>query len=556
MHHLRRPERSRNPGLAGWVALAALLPAGTAPGAPPRSARLRNDLSPGVLTICSFSVQAVRSTMGSGGTEGEVLTYAQEGRLTLFGLAPPHRGKADRTWMIELDEARVETLRRQGEEVAPLPTGAEAGLPPRAAHLRVDKASVTDAYASVAGGSPIQQAALLLALDVTHWPAEPVRPGDVWEHRIDNEYLTGLRTLSLAEIRGKGRERQAVVASTVAGEFRDALRDQARLERAESNCVWHLSEHSLLSLDSTIELTYQPQREPRRLTLELALERVDRRRLSRQQRDSVAEELDELTESIDRYLRGDRAEAVEALGRFEPAHPRSIWLPVARDLLVKAKYEGQKLESLTLGQLASVLVQLIARWQSIAVTDRPERLQPLRTTFGELVRIKGEDLRRLARDEDANIRAIAVFCFAFGSEEADRQMLIEACNDPQAKVRAWALYGLAEQGRSDTDPDILASALADADPKVRQRACMAIKTCVRRSSPARGRFADLLLDVVNSDPEVDVRTLAASALTRLASKKHLPQLAEIRAREEHAPVRERLDHIIGLLGGASSTGAD
>jgi hypothetical protein len=511
--------------------------------------RLRNDLTPGVLSVYSFTICSRRSTAGSGAEAQEFLIYEQAGRLTLFGLAPPRQGKADRAWMIELEEARVESLRSHGQQVIPPPSAADLGLPPRAAHLRVSRASPAHAYASIAGGSPIQQTALLLALDVTHWPDERVGADEVWEHQLDYEYFTGLRTSTLAQVSGKGRERQALVSSTAAGDFRDSLSDQAALERAQSDCLWHLGEHCLLSLDSTVELSYRPQRDPRSLTLELTLERLDRRTLSQQQRQPVIAEFEELTESIDRYMGGDRAAAVEALRKFEPAHPRSIWLPVARDLLAKAKYEREKLESLSIEQTASVLVQLITRWQRIAITDAPERLHPLRRTFGELVRVKRDDLRRLAQDQDPNMRAIAVFCFAFGSQETDRKMLIASCSDPQPKVRAWAVYGLSEQGQSDTDRTLLKGALADADPKVRQRACMAIRACVRRDAPDRGQFGDLLLEVVRDDPDDDVRALAASALTQLAEKRQLPSLIETRAREQAAPVRERLDRVIGLLQG-------
>ncbi len=556
MLFLRNNRASRSRARAIPLALAALIPAGAVLAAPPRAVRLRNNLSPGVLTIYSLSIRAVRSTGKPSQAPTEVLTYEQQGRLTLFGLAPPRQGRADRAWMIELDEARVETLHRQGEEVTELPTGADAGLPARAAHLKVSRASTVHAYASVAGGSPIQDTALLLALDVTHWSDTPVSPPDAWEHRIDYEHLTGLRRLTLAEVRGRGRSRQAVVSSTVTGEFRDALGEQASLDRAESSCLWHLAEHSLVSLTSTSELTYRPQREPRKLTLELSIERVHRRKLPPEQRPAVADELSELADAIGRYARGDRAAAVEALRRFEPAHPRSIWLPVARDLLGKARYEREQLESLTVTQLASVLVQLITRWQSIAITDNPERLQPLRTTFAELVRIKRDDLRRLTRDPDADIRAIAVFCFAFGSQAADDQVLVEACQDPQAGVRAWAVYGLAERGQSTTDPDLLAGALADDDPQVRQRACMAVKACVRRGSPGERRLTELLLGVLSSDLEQDVRAFAVSALAGLVGQEHLPKLTALRALEESTRVRQRLDHVIGLLETSSENGAD
>lgn len=520
-----------------------------AEAAAPKPVRLRNELSAGVLTVCSLNARTTRTTGSPPGPPDEVLTYEQEGRLTLMVLSPPRGSRADRAWMIELDEARVECLTRDGQEVRPLPEAVELGLPPRAAQLRVDKVSPRHAFASMAGGSPIQQTALLLALDVTHWPDEPVQPSDTWQHRIDREHLVGTRTLRLDDVAGLGRNREAVVSSTVAGEFRAALQAEVTLQRADSRCVWHVSDHSLLSLDSTVELSYSTEQVPRKLVLELSLERLERRKLSAQQRQPVLDQLAELTEAIESYQHDDRTRAMEALRKFEPAYPNSIWLPVSRDLLHKARYEREKLESLTEDQLVSVLAQLIARWQVVAITENFERLEPLRTTFGELARAKRQALHELTASDEANLRAIAVFCLAFGSEARDRQAIVAACRDSQAVVRAWAVYGLAEQADPHTDVGLLRDALADPDPKVRQRACLAIAACIEPDSHHRRRFAQLLLEVVCSDPVQDVRAFAASALLRLAEVEHLPRIVEARADEEALAVRERLDRIIRELRG-------
>ncbi|HUU82277.1 MAG TPA: hypothetical protein VM243_02120 [Phycisphaerae bacterium] len=533
--------------LAAVLVLLVALGAETLEAAP-NPVRLRNGLSAGVLTVFSLDAQTTRSTSGGQDGVNEVLTYEQAGRLTLLVLSPPRGGRADRAWMIELDQALAEKLTRDGREIRPAPEAVELGLPPRAAQLRVDKVSPTHAFASTAGGSPIQQTALLLALDVTHWPAGPVRPSDEWEHQIDADYVVGTRTLTLDEVRGRGRAREAVVSSIVAGEFRGPLQDQATLQRVESRCVWHISDQSLLRLDATVELTYSEQETPRKLVLDLTLERLSRRELSADERQPMLDQLSELTDVIEGYLRGDRATAAEALRKFEPTYPNSIWLPVARDLLHKARYERDELETMTDQQLVSVLGQLFAHWQTIAITENFERLQPLRTTLTELAGTQRDALHKLTTSDDAYLRAMSVFCLAFGSEPDDRRAIVVACRDPHAVVRAWAVYGLAEQADPRTDTALLSDALADEDVKVRQRACLAIAACVQPSSPHAGRFAELLLEVVRTDSAQDVRAFAASALLRLARPEDLPRVVEARAAEESLIVRERLDRVLQKLG--------
>ncbi len=530
--------------------------AATADPAPPRGVRLRNNLSAGVRTVYSLTIRTKRSTAPSDDQEAEILVYEQSGRLTLFGLSPPERSRADRAWMLELDEARPEELTRQGEPILPLPEPADLGLPPRAAQLRVDQATPLDAYAAVAGGSPVERAALLLALDVIHWPERQITAGEQWARSVDHEHLSGERTFTLTEVRGKGRKREAVVTSSVSGEFRDELQGSATLTRAEVSCVWHVSEKSLLDLESTVELSYTPQRQKRRMTVEVKLERVSHRKVGREERRAIAEELDELTEAVGTYRRGDRDAAVLALRDFESNHPRSMWLPVTRDLMSKAKYEQETLVSLSDEQLSAVLVQLITKWQGIAITDSPERLQPLRTTFAELVDTQREGLRRIVAGNEASMRAIAVFCFAFGSEEEDRRILVERARDDDGLVRAWAVYGLAERGEPDRDADLLYSALSDDDARVRQRACMAVRACILSTSGHRARFADRLIEMVAGDEHEDVRTLAAVSLARLAQRRHLGRLRAIRQQEQAAPVRDLLERVIRQVNSQPTDGPE
>jgi hypothetical protein len=94
--------------------------------------------------------------------------------------------------------------------------------------------------------------------------------------------------------------------------------------------------------------------------------------------------------------------------------------------------------------------------------------------------------------------------------------------------------------------------LADADAKVRQRACMAIGACVRRDAPDRRSFAERLLEVLGADQVQEVRAFAASALLNLALKDQLAQVTALRADERALVVRQRLDRIIRRLGGTTS----
>ena len=208
--------------------------------------------------------------------------------------------------------------------------------------------------------------------------------------------------------------------------------------------------------------------------------------------------------------------AVKALQAFEAANPDSLWLPVCRDLRNKAKYELDRLANLTEEGLTAVLIQLLTRWQKAVARGDRESLEPLRRAFGDLAVAQRPGLDELAAGQDANLRAIAVFCLAFGDGDQDLPKVVAACADPEARVRAWAVYGLAERRKPLADTRLLERALSDQNPDVRERACAAIEACIGPGSPDRRVFVGLLLDVVRDDPVENVRAAAAGALGGLA----------------------------------------
>ena len=518
------------------------------------SVRLRNELSAGVLSVYAVTVETTRTIPATADKPGEVLSYTQAGRLTLLVLSSPQGGAVQRAWMIELDEGRIDRLTRSGRAVAAvdLPESVELGLPPRAAQLTVDAVTPIHAPAHAAGGSVVQRGVFLLALDVAHWPERPVKPSATWKHRLDCGFGEVTRIWTLEEVVGQGRTRRAVVTTTARGDLPGGSpRGPAEIGRADTRFVWHVSEHSVISLTAEVELTYRADDRPRRVESKMTVERVSRRKLSDGQRESAVQQLDELLSVVEGYRRGDRASVVEALQAFEASYPGSVWLPVARDLRHKAKYELQKLETLSGDELRGVLIQLLARWQRVVLQGDPEPLEPLRRTLGDLARAQARELEELARHEEANLRALAVFCLAFGGEEGIG-LVLSACGDSEATVRAWAVYGLAERGEPLRDVVLLERALGDASPQVRQRACAAVEACVSPDSSDRGRFAGLLLDLARADPVKEVRAAAAGALLDLADKADLPALRRAAEQAEDAKVRQRLRRVIDRWEGSLS----
>ena len=235
--------------------------------------------------------------------------------------------------------------------------------------------------------------------------------------------------------------------------------------------------------------------------------------------------------------------------RFVEGHPASLWLPVARDLLERARSDVRTFGKMDAGQIADVLTKLVTRWQMAAMQNRLEPLQPVRATFRKLMKTNRGVLHELASAENPNLRAMAVFCIAFGDTPEDLARVVAACKDEEARVRAWAAYGLAERRATEVDPAVLEALLADVNDKVRQRACMAIRGCVRVDSPHRARFFKRLLERVRQDKVDEVRLLAALAVNDLATKDDLPALIDAEHEQDVPPIRRQLEATIRRLGG-------
>jgi HEAT repeat protein len=257
----------------------------------------------------------------------------------------------------------------------------------------------------------------------------------------------------------------------------------------------------------------------------------------------------ELSKAVNAYKSRDSRGAIELLKAFKTAHHDSLWLPLADDLLRKTRFERDKLEGLNADRLRAVLVDLVTRWQSVALSEAVERLDPLRATFAELARANRDELVKLAGDEEPNTRAVAVFCLAFSPAPGDDDVVVASCADEHPRVRAWAAYGLAERGDPTTAPDLLERLLGDADEKVRQRACMAVRGCIRPGSGQQSRFAEILIRMVRTDPSDDVRWEAANVLKGLASAAHLDALIRLHADEDVPPIARVLKATIEQLGG-------
>ncbi len=541
--------RNRRKHFLPSVFLIALLYPCLAPSAHGAQVRLRNDLSPGAYTRYDVSVSGVRRTQTQ--RYEEVLSFTQTGRLSLlvFGDSQQQPRSATRAWMMQLDEPVVTSLTRAGQPVEELPHPKLAGLPPRVVQLRVGEIISARAEASAVGGSRVQRAAMLLALDFSHWPKDVISTGHEWSNTATRPELAGTWQHRYSRTEGRRAKRLAVGSFEFEGALTGEFKGVASIKSVRGEWRWLISKRSLQSVQSRVVLEYGPEVQGRVLELEVSLKLADRSRLPKDELRTARAEIKPLTVLARRALRTGADDAKAELKAFIADHPDSLWLPVARDVLERASLEARTINTLSEDQLVDVLVSLVRRWQRAAGRNEVEKLEPLRSTYRELMESNGDAMRTLTRSDEANIRAMAAFATAFAKHPKHLQRVIELTQDEEPRVRAWAAYGLAERRDQTVDASVWFRLLEDSDRNVRLRACMAVETCVGATHPERRRLIRRLLVLVAKDDQEQVQVRSAKAVSAIAIAADLPDLIEAEATCDTPPARRILEATIRKLGG-------
>jgi len=509
------------------------------------SVMLRHDLTPGALVSYDVRIEGERTAPEAGHVE--VIRFTQQGALTLVVLEAVDRQNARRAWMMTLAEPKVVAVMRDGHELVDLPSATALGLPPQASQLRLVSIDTAQADAHPVGGSRVQQAGMLLALDFAHWPNRLVASGESWETPTQRAELNGTWAHQYTALEGRGADRLAVGTFSFRGAPAGPFANVAEIEQASGAWRWRVAKRSLESADADVILRYGPAEAARRLRMQVTLAARERRRLTSEETTAERAALQDLAALA--QSPGSMDERQAALAGFIAAHPKSLWLPVAEELRARASLDAEVFEAMSADQMRAALTALLTRWQQAALNNAVEELQPIRDTLRELTQVNRSALHALAADTDDNVRAMAVFALAFGDQPGDLAKVTAAAGDADALVRMWAAYGLAERHDPATDAEVLHRLLDDPEEKVRRRACMAVHACVTMDSPQRARFVKRLLTMLAQDPVDEVHPHAAQALDVLATPADLPQIIEAEAKEEVPDARWQLERTIRRLSG-------
>jgi HEAT repeat protein len=187
--------------------------------------------------------------------------------------------------------------------------------------------------------------------------------------------------------------------------------------------------------------------------------------------------------------------------------------------------------------------------------------------------------RSACTDREAEVRRRAVYELGVMKDERWLDVLLQATRDTDEQVRADALYALRQTGRDESDAlvTVFIDAVSDPSACVREQACYALRYSQSQAVPALMRAladedarvrleavislgsldaadaVDAIAGLMQSDPDEEVRSYAASALSDIRHPKAVQYLARPNASATEG-VQQRAARI-EALGGTRSAAA-
>ncbi|MEE8170401.1 MAG: HEAT repeat domain-containing protein, partial [Phycisphaerae bacterium] len=429
-------------------------------------------------------------------------------------------------------------------EIRPPPGPEVFGLPPEgSAQLNTHLQTVWDGAASVPQLRAVDAVVVSLLLDVAHWPRGSVELGHTWSRPIGTEDFQGAQNFTLRESSRLDDERVAVIEVNVEGAFRGPNTAGYRFDGATAKFIWARGDRVIVRLDGNVRYhrAADAADEPHIATLSMVL--AKRVRLTEAGQSLVRRSLADVAMALADYEAGRYSQTVAACTLFADRWKRSPWLPMARWIEERAVAKSRGGRRMNAVQLTRALAELVVRWDAAVSEDDIDLEGRVRRGFTQILSAQKSDVRAMLRSKDENVRALAVFAWAFGESPNHYLAVADAVEDASPRVRAWAANGLAARGGPNIDLDILLRLLNDEALEVRARGCMAVSRCLPQDEPLAGRARDRLLVLLSDDHEA-VRLEAISAFARLGSPIDVAALEAARTAEVNASCAAALDRAL------------
>ncbi len=534
---------------AGVRALIVLgMAAGPVAGGPERTFNLYNDVTD--RRLATYTIERTVRRVGEREHEKETLTFTQPSRWVRLNLLAESRGNSKLVQMLVEESPRKITLLRGGKPVEKPPEPSELHLWPGSTRLATVDWSKADCPCIVPATAPTQQGAMFALLDVAHWPAEKKKVGDRWDSAIESEFFSGTQSLELKEVVKQGDRTCLRIELNVNGRFRGrAAKDGAEFVGGKALFIWPYGRNILETLDGSV-VWQDGGRDGGQYEMKVLVGAATNEVISIDAANELIDQLNAINGAIVDKNGGKIAEARAACAKYVEKWPQGLWRPAIDYLTTELNPERNA--KIAEAEFRQRVVAGLKRWQEAAEKDDDAELNAARDELRKLADGERDRLVSQLKHASENVRASTAFALAFGTSGENLAMLCAAARDPSARVRGWALYGLAERGSRDTDVSVLEAGLNDEDAVVRARACEAVAECVPAKSPRIAELRERIFTLMQKDNRDGTRIAAAAAMGRIGTAEDVARLKKSIRHETSPKVRKRIERSIGQISAGQS----
>lgn len=539
--------RSRPARRLGWLPSTCALASGVflALSAAAAPVTLRNCLDPALLTHHDLTITLARKVRRAGISEESSIEV--KGSRVRAHLSESQPGRVKVADMLLTEAAKVIALFRDGKPVTPLPGPEVFGLPPRGAlQFNTREQTVRDGPADAPAVRAAEDVLLSVLLDAAHWPKSTVEVGHRWTRPVEGEAFRGVQRFEFTGLAKVGDENAAVISMTLDGQFVGRFADKYELKEARARFVWIRGERVLSRLEAAASYVRRRRDRDDPYALKAVMALRSRQRLSDEQKSDLRRSLGDFAELLGQYQSRKWSAASASARLFAEGFADGPWRPAAEWIERQCAEQLASARKLRAEELKKTLAELVVRWEAATADDDDDLIERTRAAYRQLLARHSADIRALLSGADDNIRAIAVFAWAFGGSLEHGDAVARAARDRAPRVRAWAANGLAAIGDPDTDPELLRKLLADDDAEVRARACQAVAACNPPGEPLAGRTRDGVLALLE-DVQRRTRYEAARTLGAIGSAVDLAALERAQASERDAGVQEALEQAAAAI---------
>jgi hypothetical protein len=473
--------------------------------------------------------------------------WGRGGRWTVYFFGSGQEVDYKTAQQLELGPGQITSLDRNGKSIElDDPRVQAVPLPAAGCQFLAVPVIRQDVPIVLPAGNPLEQLIYRIVMDQFQFPNERIPAQALRKSKIAWDGFTGERFWMITSLERVGKARVAVIAVQIQGQFTGNLPGEPALRDAKITLRWDLNDQALLDLSGQVRYDRRFDQIDEEVVARLALSRQSLDRLPIANRESAVEALLHLADSITMYQEKKYVQIVRRVTEFNQQFPGSLWQPMVGFLGNQAEARSMLASPEAAQQLRKALGNSIVEWQAATTRGDAAKLTALAEGLRELNRAGRDQLLKLAEDQDAKVRALALFAVGFGTHPEDLAVVQTGARDAEPVPRAWATYALVIRGSPKTDRALLTRLIKDESELVRARAALAIGACVEIGSSDQNRFRAMLTSAL-SDASENVRRAAAEALAYIGTRADLAPLRKAADAEKDSPARQMMRRTIERL---------